>query len=161
MGGESFADRYARIRPLLAPSEPFEARWSSGATTSVSTELGEPFDLCAQQRKVTYRVGLGVNSADGRVSTQQDATGFLQFEPGGSPTAWGELQHFSGPLEPSVFADATGISGVDLGGISEVSVRTALYLGGRDEAGSRVGGDISVTTVENDSVSSRVETLDW
>lgn len=148
-GDDSLVDRYPEVRAWLEPSEPFQARWSSGAVTSVSTELGQPFDICDFEDRLAYKVPFGVSSADGRVSIQRDARASLAFSPGGSPHGWIEIYDLNVVEEAEGFADATGISGVDFGELGGGIWHTELYLDG-PEVEPRVKGEVTVEGADID-----------
>jgi hypothetical protein len=167
-GGESLADRYPEVRGWLEPSEPFQARWSTGAATSVSTALGEPFEICDDRRQVVYKVPLGISSADGRVSIQRDATAVLRFEAGAPAWGWLEVYPVGVVEEARGFADATGISGVDFGELGGGLWHTELYLE-RPEVEPRVKGEVTIEGVDIDghvtgtefAITGELESLRW
>lgn len=166
-GGESLADHYPEIRAWLEPSEPFEARWSSGAATLVRTQLGEPFDICDYLGFLSHKVPFGISSADGRVSIQRDATAMLSLEPGAA-TGWVEIYPLNVAYEAEGFAEATGISGVDFGSLGGGTGHVELYLE-RPEVEPRVKGEVSVEGVDIDghvtgtefAITGLLESLRW
>jgi hypothetical protein len=153
--GNSLAAVYPKIRDLLGDMQPFAASWSSGGTTSVSVELGQPFELCdLQGGRLGYKLPFAVESNDGRVKLQRDAKGYLAFENGQWREGWLEVfpayddgPASSGVEDPASFAQKTGISGVDFGDVGGGFWHTELYFGHTEPP---VRGEVTVEGVDTD-----------
>jgi hypothetical protein len=109
--GQSLADLLPLLSSLLVRTDQ-PASWLGGAQTTVTTELGTPFDICASATRVVYSVPYGVVSADGRVRIQRDAGAAVSHL--GGPLEYASVQlHDTEMVSAERFAAQTGVSGVD------------------------------------------------
>lgn len=139
---------------------PSNGAWSSGGETSVSATLGVPSSLCQgfESMGLSYSsIPLQVVSADGRVNFDGVVHGAATFDATGAPSSvWFESYGFA---SADSFAQAIGISGVDLSGYP--SVGWELDVWPFDPDPTRVGGSLVIEGVRADGTFMVVETLTW
>jgi len=155
MNGTSLAAVYSELQAWLADKQPFAASWTSGATTSVSVELGVPLGACeSDDGSLSYRVPFALRSADGRVMIQRDASAALRLDQGKWSSGWFEVYPMydgepgaEAVKDAATFAAATGISGVDFGELGGGFWHTELYFG---QTAPQVTGAVTVEGVDTD-----------
>ncbi len=159
LGGLSFGEHYSQILDWLGP-QPAPGSWSTGGSTMVTTELGDPFAICEWQSQVGYQVPLRISSADGRVNLELEARGLMASEEGAViHSSISDQRFYSEPVEG--FAARTGISGVDFGSFDRAKWY-AYVQGLRDAREGRrgaVGVETEYTVTDSDTGSTHAETL--
>jgi len=123
--GTSLQAVFPELRDWLKLGQPLPALWLGGESTSVRVQLGEPFDLCADEYGTwTYQVPLSVSSDDGRAHIQHAAKGRLTFRDGtwyeGGVDFTSDVIEAVGDspdaaLDSATFAELSGLEGVDFG----------------------------------------------
>jgi len=139
LDGLSVGEHFSQIRDRLGP-QPVVGTWSSGASTLVTVQLGEPRAICEPAGiryhldlprvpgQVIYQVPLNLQTADGRVQITRNALGRVTRREGvldGNSILieeWGE--------RTENFAAHTGISGIDFADLAPYLVTWLVYLGG-------------------------------
>jgi hypothetical protein len=102
--------------------------WGGAATTPVTVVLGEPSDICKMERALAFRLGLEVQSGDGRIDLAGEAIGSTGFDENDVLSyAWLEI-YDDEPILVRDFASTTGISGVDFGDLPAAIWHTELYF---------------------------------
>jgi hypothetical protein len=161
LGDASLSDRLPELLGALRIGEAIPARWRDGAETTVQLDLGQPVDLCADERGVSYRAPLHVASSDGRVDVRDQANGRADF---GAEEARGWLSIYDqlAALPADTFAQTPGIRGVDFAGLGAAQWHTAVYSEEQTEflaAGEApYHGEVTVEGVEDDG---HVTGLPW
>lgn len=150
--GVSFAQSFPELASAFtARSRP--AAWRSGGETTVTHELGGPFDLCVGDNEVVkYSVPYRVVSADARVSIEATARAFARYGEGVLMNAWVEIFRQEVELRDT-FASRTGISGIEFGQHGGAVWHTELYLDDQtDDAvhNPALRGEITVEGVDTD-----------
>jgi len=115
-GEATFAARFAELSSFVAARQPFAARWQSGATTTLSVELGEPLSVCDDGRRVTASLAYRVQSADGRVDIDTDGSLSIAFDGAAPGRGWVSASSSELPMPTADFASSAGIAGVDFRG---------------------------------------------
>jgi hypothetical protein len=166
-GEATFAARFAELSSFVAAGQPFAARWQSGATTTLSVQLGEPLSVCDDGRRVTASLAYRVQSADGRVDIDTDghlSMGFDGAEPG---HGWVSASSSELPISTDDFASSAGVSEVDFQGYGGGIWHSQLRVDPAEEPA--LGGELSVEAHDLDgsvsgfpgSYGGVVETLRW
>jgi hypothetical protein len=115
-GDATFAARFAELSSFVAAGQPLSARWQSGATTTLSVELGEPLSVCDDGRRVTASLAYRVQSADGRVDIDTDGHLSIAFDGAAPGRGWVNASSSELPVSTDEFASSAGVSGVDFQG---------------------------------------------
>jgi hypothetical protein len=166
-GEATFAARFAELSGFVAAGQPFAARWQSGATTTLSVELGEPLSVCDDGRRVTASLAYRVQSADGRVDIDTDGSLSVGFDGAAPGHGWVSASSSELPISTDDFASSAGVSEVDFQGYGGGIWHSQLRVDPAEEPA--LGGELSVEAHDLDgsvsgfpgSYGGVVETLRW
>jgi hypothetical protein len=133
--GRSAAQVRTDLQHLL-DAGPKSGRWDdAGAEVAVAAVLGDPTTVCVDSGNsvvgnavVRFRTELQVMTSDGRIGVRRDARARVEFDKNHAlASAWVE-SYEQEPLLAKDFAAASGISGVDLGGLSGAFWHSEIYF---------------------------------
>jgi hypothetical protein len=161
LGGRSASDVRNELLAALEAKQPAPGSWRDGTQTTVTASLGLPTEVCDNGTAMSYRMPLTIQTADGRVDIAGNAYGSTGTSPDGALTgAWLEI-YDDEVLQAQEFAERSGISGVDFGGLPRALWHTELYPFGPSEGAPRGEVVVEGITSAGAFVADPLDKLTW